>query len=140
MMYTVKAVLKYWGWALRSAWGVTRKIGALALAYRLTKKHGIDTGAGTIQFVGLGGAWINVRAAQIADVAPFLRDMAQAGHRPVGIPTDCEGAKSRGYGLTGGLTVWVRLEQPAVGPACRFVQVGTKTEPVYELRCDEAAS
>lgn len=45
--------------------------------------------------------------------------------------------RSRCYRLTGNVDLYVTLPY-GEGAACRFVQVGTKTVPVMELRCEKA--
>jgi hypothetical protein len=105
----------------------------------------LSWGAGAIQ-----GLLVILHPEKLSDVAPVLRHIRQAGWEPDGQPEDDTDIRSRDYRYKRDalrLTVraifrdsvlrdgWKTDAEPA---ACRFVQTGTKTVPVYELVCVEA--
>ena len=76
---------------------------------------------------------IQFKMAQLSEAAPILRELAKAGYRQTCKPVDLPECRVR---------IWhcgkIDLEGVfpySEGEHCSFVQVGTKEEAVYELRC-----
>ncbi len=89
-------------------------------------------------------AWVHIGIRTMADAALVRRAIADLGYRIAGHDEHPE----RGYftvehikdGVMGRLILSVQLPIEAdEGATCRYVQTGTKTVPVMELRCEGAA-
>ena len=69
----------------------------------------------------------------VAALTPFRRTL-----RAIGLPaprtTDLPGLGCRNYTYPNALNLYVYFGGDK--PACQYVKVGEKTEPVYELRCE----
>ncbi len=92
-----------------------------------------------------GDVWIELYATDVADVLAVRRWLAARGYRLTHhgtYPDDRRETHSLhwrdGAGkLTRGIILNVHFPTEE-GAACRYVEVGTKTVPVYELRCEKA--
>jgi len=85
----------------------------------------------------LNGALFMVDVDKLQDISPILRYFAKQGWRINGEPDDYEEVQRRTWELSseehpGRIQVSAFFK----GETCKFVKVGTKQEPVYELKCE----
>ena len=90
---------------------------------------------GTVS-VGIGinqvnGVLLHCHIEKINDVVPLLGYLAKKGFRQKDEPNDYAEIQRRTWDC-GDIKVMGFLR----GQSCRYVEVGKKEEPIYELRCD----
>ncbi len=79
-------------------------------------------------------------ASSVKDVAPHLKWLADNGHRQSGEAKDIGEVSMRMWRCGNiGLVVMmgVAAGSPTDGPKCRYVEVGKKEIPIYELQCED---
>ena len=77
--------------------------------------------------------------SNIADLQPLLAFLASAGYRQSATPRDIPEMQMRMW-LCGPISLLVMLgkanSDSSDGKTCRFVEIGKKEVPIYELKCE----
>lgn len=83
---------------------------------------------------------IDLYQSNSGEVLEVLKKMAKIGLHIKGKPEDFESLKAKMWRMGKGIRFFCRYTDGVVGPNCRYVKVGEKMEPVFELKCDEVGA
>ncbi len=81
---------------------------------------------------------IDVIVRTMKEVPSVLKIFSKGGYHQVSKSRDIPSCLSKAWELNHNVILYTDFKETSEGPSCKYVQIGVKEEPVYELQCNES--